>query len=168
MTTTITGATGVNQITDDAITYAKLPAGSVINVTTYTNNTRQALSAAPSIVMASFALNKKSSTSTLVIQGSISGHTPAAGALIQGWKLGSGTEAEGQAVLYTGQSWGVSLPTSVTISGHTTTGSQTMVFRFYTNSGVSETPFTIYNPNSTDSARYGQTSSVFTVTEVEL
>ena len=32
MTTTITGATGVNQITDDAITAAKLPAGSVIQV----------------------------------------------------------------------------------------------------------------------------------------
>ena len=37
MTTTITGATGVNQITDDAITDAKLPAGSVLQVvrTTY-------------------------------------------------------------------------------------------------------------------------------------
>ena len=33
MTTTITGATGVNQITDDAITAAKLPAGSVLKVT---------------------------------------------------------------------------------------------------------------------------------------
>ena len=32
MTTTITGATGVNQITDDAITDAKLPAGSVLQV----------------------------------------------------------------------------------------------------------------------------------------
>ena len=32
MTTTITGATGVNQITDDAITAAKLPDGSVIQV----------------------------------------------------------------------------------------------------------------------------------------
>tara|TARA_R110002033_G_C3716727_1_gene222461 strand:- start:19 stop:519 length:501 start_codon:yes stop_codon:yes gene_type:complete len=32
MTTTITGATGVNQITDDAITSAKLPTGSVLQV----------------------------------------------------------------------------------------------------------------------------------------
>jgi len=32
MTTTITGATGVNQITDDAITAAKLPTGSVLQV----------------------------------------------------------------------------------------------------------------------------------------
>ncbi len=35
MTTTITGATGVNQITDDAITVAKLPAGSVIQVANF-------------------------------------------------------------------------------------------------------------------------------------
>ena len=36
MTTTITGTTGVNQITDDAITAAKLPAGSVLQVKQYT------------------------------------------------------------------------------------------------------------------------------------
>ena len=36
MTTTITGATGVNQITDDAITVAKLPTGSVLQVKSFT------------------------------------------------------------------------------------------------------------------------------------
>ena len=40
MTTTITGATGVNQITDDAITAAKLPAGSVLQVVTAELTTR--------------------------------------------------------------------------------------------------------------------------------
>ena len=39
MTTTITGATGVNQITDDAITAAKLPAGSVLQVVSNTLST---------------------------------------------------------------------------------------------------------------------------------
>ena len=51
MTTTITGATGVNQITDDAITAAKLPSGSVLQVgyvdsatiTTVTNTTTDIL-----------------------------------------------------------------------------------------------------------------------------
>ena len=51
MTTTITGATGVNQITDDAITAAKLPAGAVLQVgyvdsdtiTTVTNTTTDIL-----------------------------------------------------------------------------------------------------------------------------
>ena len=39
MTTTITGATGVNQITDDAITVAKLPAGSVLQVVSAIDST---------------------------------------------------------------------------------------------------------------------------------
>ena len=42
MTTTITGATGVNQITDDAITDAKLPAGSVLQVVSATFGTEVA------------------------------------------------------------------------------------------------------------------------------
>ena len=42
MTTTITGATGVNQITDDAITDAKLPAGSVLQVVRTTYGTQVA------------------------------------------------------------------------------------------------------------------------------
>jgi len=44
MTTTITGATGVNQITDDAITVAKLPAGSVLQMVTAELTTRVAMS----------------------------------------------------------------------------------------------------------------------------
>ena len=39
MTTTITGATGVNQITDDAVTPAKLPNGSVIQFVRATGST---------------------------------------------------------------------------------------------------------------------------------
>ena len=43
MTTTITGATGVNQITDDAITAAKLPAGSVLQVVAMEDSTSMTL-----------------------------------------------------------------------------------------------------------------------------
>jgi hypothetical protein len=41
MTTTISGSTGVNQITDDAITDAKLPAGSVLQVVSAASSTAQ-------------------------------------------------------------------------------------------------------------------------------
>jgi len=44
MTTTISGSTGVNQITDDAITDAKLPAGSVLQVVSGSNTTEQSIS----------------------------------------------------------------------------------------------------------------------------
>ena len=44
MTTTITGATGVNQITDDAITAAKLPSGSVLQIVSATLKSAVAIS----------------------------------------------------------------------------------------------------------------------------
>ena len=43
MTTTISGSTGVNQITDDAITDAKLPAGSVLQVVSTTLSSQVAI-----------------------------------------------------------------------------------------------------------------------------
>jgi hypothetical protein len=142
-------------------------AGKVLNVTTYTNSTRQALTAASSITMASFTVNKLSSTSTLVIHGSISGHDEYSGSLQQGWKLGSGTEVNAQGISYINLNAQKNISTAAVITGHTTTGSQTMVFRYYAVSGSSSRPFNIYNPNTSDDNRNAQSSSVFSVTEVE-
>ena len=141
--------------------------GRVLGVTTYTNSTRQALSSAASIVMASFVVDKLSSTSKLVISGSISGDTNNSGSMQQGWKFGAGVEVNAQALMYEATNNSKCFPTSAIISGHTITGTQTMVFRFYTGNGVAALPFITYNPNSSDDGRNGQTSSVFTVTEVE-
>jgi len=72
MTTTITGATGVNQITDDAITAAKLPAGSVLQVVqsntilksgTWTDNNNH--------LVCSVSITPKSPTSKMFITGQI-------------------------------------------------------------------------------------------------
>ena len=61
----------------------------------------------------------------------------------------------------------INISTNAVITGHTTTGAQNLVFRFYASSGVtSERPFNIYNPNSSDQANLGQTNSVFTIFEV--
>jgi len=141
--------------------------GRVLGVTTYTNSTRQVLSILADITMASFSVEKKSSTSVLVIQGSMAGWGNYSGLAQQGWKLGSGTEFQAQTIMYEGTTNGKCFPTTAVIAGHTTTGVQTMVFRFYSNSGGFK-PFLIYNPNTTDDSRLGQTASVFTVTEVEV
>ena len=141
--------------------------GRVLDVTTYTDSTRQALPISTSVTMASFTVNKLSSTSTLVIQGTMSGTGEHAGHLQQGWKLGSGTEFNGQNVSYGNNTHGRVISTSALIVGHTTTGSQTMVFRYYSVNSGQNKPFQIYNPNATDDARLAQSSSVFTVTEVE-
>jgi len=171
MTTTITGATGVNKIQDGTIVgsdfNSSVNLGKVLSVTTFVNATRQALTAAPSITLASFTVNKLSSTSKLVIHGSISGHDEYSGSMQQAWKLGSGTEFNAQGISYIHLNAQKNHPTTAVISGHTTTGSQTMVFRYYAASGAANRPFNIYNPNATDDARNAQTSSVFSVTEVE-
>ena len=142
--------------------------GRVLDVTTYTSGTRQAFSASASLTMASFTVNKLSSTSTLVIQGTMSGANEYSGHMQQGWKLGSGTEFNGQTTSYQNNVNGRVVSTSVVIVGHTTTGSQTMVFRYYSaNGNTTDKPFQVYNPNATDDARLAQTSSLFIVTEVE-
>ena len=144
--------------------------GKVINLTYRTNCTRSALTPASSITMESFAVNKKSSTSLLVIQGSISGRGATSGDMQQAWKLGTGTEALAQAITYTATSYAyaITIPTTAVIAGQTTTGSQTMVFRFYAANGSNaESPFTVYNPNGSDNGRLGQSCSTYIVTEVE-
>lgn len=141
--------------------------GKVINVTYRVNNTRTVLASAASTVMESFTVNKKSATSLLIIQGTICGYGPFSGMLQQGWKLGAGTEVLAQSVMYDENNFGKVMPTSAVIAGHTTTGSQTLVFRYYSNMGSAERPFLIYNPSNLDDPRSGQTSSVYIVWEVE-
>ena len=68
MTTTITGATGVNQITDDAITAAKLPAGSVLQVVTSLFKTNTASTSTSYISTGhSVTITPKESTSTILL-----------------------------------------------------------------------------------------------------
>jgi len=83
MTTTITGATGVNQITDDAITYTKLPAGSTAqvvqtvktNASSYTINNTWVDAAGLSVTITPSAASSKVKVSfSVLVTGS--GNTP--------------------------------------------------------------------------------------------
>jgi hypothetical protein len=140
----------------------------IINITTRVNNTRAALSVGNSLTMESFVVDKKSPTSYLLIDGAVAGYGNYSGSMQQGWRLGSGTEVLGQALMYEANVHSKLFPTKVIISGHATTGPQTLVFRFFAaNASGGERPFNVYNPNGADDARLGQTQSVYTVTEIE-
>ena len=67
MTTTISGSTGVNQITDDAITAAKLPTGSVLQVVMGTNSTQVAMASATHADVGLEATITPSSTSSKIL-----------------------------------------------------------------------------------------------------
>jgi hypothetical protein len=141
--------------------------GSVIKKTVHKNCTRVALVGAVSITMETFNVDKQEASSTLVIEGNLTGHTDSAGGMTQGWKLGAGAETIGQGVQFSGQAGGQNFSTMAVIEGHTTTGVQSMVFRYYSGDGASAPkPFSVYNPNVTDDARLDQTCSVFSVTEI--
>ncbi|MBI5493785.1 MAG: hypothetical protein HY904_02095 [Deltaproteobacteria bacterium] len=142
----------------------------ILNLTLHANSTRRALPGSASHQMESFTVDKKSPTSLLLIEGTISGFGDASGSMTQAWKLGSGTEVVAQSVNYSASSSIHSriYPTTVVLSGHTTTGPQTLVFRYYAaNGGTGERPFNVYNPSATDDTRLAQTQSVYRVWEIE-
>jgi hypothetical protein len=143
-------------------------AAQVVNVTTFVSSTRVVMPDAATITMESFTVDKKSPTSNLLIEGTISGWADASGSMTQGWRLGSGTEVTAQSLFYDEGDHSKLFPSSAWITGHTTTGPQTLVFRYFTaNGGGGNKPFVTYNPNGTDDARLAQTRSVYRVWEIE-
>ncbi len=143
--------------------------GKIVNVTVRENSSRFSIGVSPSITLESFTIDKKSPTSFLLIQGTISGKGRFSSNLTQGWKYGSGTEITAQSMdRPEDMDASVVIPTTAVISGHSTTGSQTMVFRYFSQDGsAGDKPFVVYNPNSIDDPRLGQTKSIYTVWEIE-
>lgn len=141
--------------------------GKVINVTYYINSTRTSLTGGPSYVLASFPVNKLSPTSFLIADGTLSVARTLLSHAQQGWRLGSGDEFLAQTMNYGADGWGKVITSKAVIAGHTTTGTQTMVFRYFNANTLSSRPFEIYNPNNIDDSRLVQSSSVYVVYEVE-
>ncbi|MCP4136756.1 MAG: hypothetical protein GY754_37650 [bacterium] len=139
----------------------------VINVTVHENSVRRALSLAPSITLEDFVVEKKSPTSYLLIQGTVSGHGPYSGDMQQAWKYGSGSEVLAQSVMYDNTNYSKIYSTTAVISGHGTTGHQQLQFRYYANNGLSSRPFNTYNPDSSTEPRMNQTKSVYIIWEIE-
>jgi len=145
--------------------------GKVINVTVRKNGTRATLVNNTEHVLESFTVDKKSATSLLVIQGSFSAWFTGAQAFQQVWQFGAGVEEKAQAAIYTlgPSSTGnasMTISTTAVIVGHTTTGPQTLAFKY--KSAASSRPFATYNPDSTDDANFGNgTQAVFLVWEIE-
>jgi hypothetical protein len=81
MTTTITGATGVNQITDDAITAAKLPAGSVLQVlnVVMTTPTAATIDGWYDITPLVLTITPSSTSSKILVQANVLGGVSNAG-----------------------------------------------------------------------------------------
>lgn len=140
----------------------------IVNVTVHVSNTQRAIAPSASISMESFSVDKKSPTSILLVEGTISGHGNASGSMTQGWTYGDGTEVIAQSVVYDENDHSRILSTTAVISGHTTTGPQTLAFRYFCQNDASgNRPFQNYNPDASIDSRLGRTQSVYRVWEIE-
>ncbi|MFT6145315.1 MAG: hypothetical protein ACJAZO_001345 [Myxococcota bacterium] len=142
--------------------------GVVVGVTTHVTSGRRVLPITNSIQMESFTVDKKSSTSILMVQGTISGFGNYSGSMQQGWRFGSNPEVLAQSTMYDNTSHSRIFSTSVVMSGIGQVGPQNLVFRYFSQNGsASDRPFVTYNPTSADDARIGSTQSVYVVWEIE-
>ncbi|MCA2982050.1 MAG: hypothetical protein INH41_22005 [Myxococcaceae bacterium] len=117
--------------------------------------------------METFTVDKRSPTSFLLIDGTISGWGAYSGDMQQGWRFGSAPEVLAQSVMYDASNLSKIYPTKAVLFS-SVTGPQPLVFRYFTANGQNgDRPFITYNPNSSDNARLGQTQSVYVVYEIE-
>lgn len=142
-------------------------AGNVRQVRVFVSNTRTPLPLFTERVFETFTFNKQSSTSALLIQGSISGWSDASGSIQQFWQYGTGPRTAAQGVMYDNTVHGRVYPTFAYIAGHTTTGAQPLKFIYQDMAGGSQRPFLTYNPSNLDDNRLSQTASVYVVWEIE-
>jgi len=154
------------------LSWQTITTGNVINSALYTNNTRtsvaETIGNTTRVTLWSFSYNKQSSTSNLYVFGTMIGRNPDSGDVALETSYGTTTVEGGWGYTFDATGALKMAPIGVGITGHTTTGAQTLSFLFYAaNSSAGNRPFTILNPSSSDEARLNQTQSHAIVLEVE-
>jgi len=144
----------------------------LINHQVYSDSTRvatpQTAANTNRVTLLSGTYNKLSSTSNLLFFGSFVGHTDGSGALQTCTTYGGTEILGGWQFQYTPGAYIKVCSVGGAITGHTTTGSQTFAFQFFTaNSTAGQSPFATLNPNNTDDPRLSQQTSWWIIAEVE-
>ena len=111
--------------------------------------------------------NKLHGSSQLVIFGFITGYGDRSGALKTHVKFGSTEYLWGWNYQYSNMNYVRNASIHITLTGHTTTGSQSLQLLYSGNGSSGERPFTTFCPNSSDDSRIGSESlSRLTVLEI--
>jgi hypothetical protein len=139
----------------------------VINVQTVTNSTRASLSNAGStpVTLTTFTYNKQSASSSLIFIVMIPLDGGSSGACASDLTYGSSSAFGSLYFSYTGENFVLLMQGQATLTGYTTTGSQTLTVRYYTADNSGGKPGDTVNPNSSDDGRMIQTVSTVTVIE---
>ena len=173
ITLTLPNGVGSNKqvITSDGAGTLSFARHGIINATNYNNTTRAVVATTDATLaaIASFSVNKLSSSSILMFFGSIPAFNENSGSMAMATKYGNTTVSGGWGWQYAEGAYIKSGNVGGSIVGHTTTGSQTLGFYYYAANNVTgQRPFQVLNPNSTDDARLNQTGTQIVVLEVEL
>ena len=158
--------TANNVLTSNGTTWvSSAPTSKVINVETVTNSTRASLSSVTTpTTLVTFTYNKQSASSSLIFIVVIPLYTNFSSGLACDLTYGTSSAFGSLAITYTGQAGPFPMQGQATLTGYTTTGSQTLTVRYYSAS-TPAAPSTIVNPNSSDDSRNIQQVSTVTVIE---
>lgn len=140
----------------------------VINVERLQNSTRASLSGTGTtpVTFVTFTYNKQSASSSLLFIVMIPLYSHYSGLMANDLTYGTSSAFGSLHYPYTGQGFIQPLLGQATLTGYTTTGSQTLSARYYSVSGGSaEKPSMIVNPNASDDPRSNQHVSTVTVIE---
>jgi hypothetical protein len=140
----------------------------VINVERITNSTRASLSTTSGtspLTLVTFTYNKQSASSSLLFIVMIPINSYYSGTLACDLIYGSSSAFGSLFFVYTSQGFIQPMMGQATLTGYTTTGSQTLTVRYYTPDGAGGRPGNVVNPNSSDETRNIQHVSTVTVIE---
>ena len=168
MTLIKTRARGLKLDDTFAFTGTVSGAGTLLNVAQGTNNTRTGISANNDFSLFSFSYNQQKASSKIRID-----------VVLWGWAESSGSmniEVGYDSTYYKGFINHVYIAGSYTkpafgsifITGASSTGNKTVDIKYTSENSANARPFVTFNPNATDDARLGQTTSYATVSEFDL
>ena len=167
------GTSGQALTTDGSgvMSWGTVAGGKVLQWSVFTNNTRTELPKTTSgntnrVTLWSVSVNKTVASSTLAWFGHVPTHDDHSAGLQMVTDYGGTEIPGGWSFTYTPTGWTGTINLSGYISGHTTTGAQTLAFKYYSqNQGADNAPAVYINPSSTDENRHNQTQSMLTVLE---
>ena len=147
---------------------SQIPTAKVINVERLQNSTRASIASlgGSSVgTLVTFTYNKQSASTSLIFIVMIPLFSNNNGTLACDLTYGSSSAFGSLYFSYTGENFVLLMQGQATLTGYTTTGSQTLTVRYYTADNSGGRPGDTVNPNSSDDSRMIQTTSTVTVIE---
>ena len=140
----------------------------IINVERVQNSTRASitsLSGSAVGTLVTFTYNKQAASTSLIFIVMVALNSNSNGTMAIDLTYGTSSAFGSLNYTYTAEGFPMPLQGQATLTGYTTTGSQTLTVRYYTADSSGGRPGAIINPNSTDDARNIQQVSTVTVIE---